>query len=316
MLAFAEHSASALALTSAIKTRLSHSIDKYVIVSAADRDGVIVAVSQALCDISGYRSDELIGRPHRIMRHPDMPDEVFVDLWQTIQSGKRWSGELKNRSKDGGFYWVQTEIDPLFDPDDGSTIGYIAVRHDITGQKAMEMLSITDPMTGAFNRRYFDIILPRELARARREGQWLSFLMVDADNFKKYNDTYGHHAGDDVIKAIVDMLSAEFRRPGDYLFRLGGEEFAVLFPVIHEQDALPLADKARQTMFDRNIEHSGNPPYFRLTLSMGLITLNPEQMYDADDIYKYSDIALYNAKEKGRNRVELHGEAEAEIDLF
>ncbi|MDX8408763.1 MAG: sensor domain-containing diguanylate cyclase [Mariprofundales bacterium] len=315
MLAFAELKAAALTLTGAIKERLAHSIDNYVIVSATDSDGVIVDVSQAFCDISGYRSDELIGKPHSILRHPDMADAFFADLWQTVSSGGRWSGEIKNRSSNGGFFWVQTDIDPVQDRD-GGIVGYIAIRHDITGQKAMEILSITDPMTGAFNRRYFDIILPKELARARREKQWLSFLMVDADNFKKYNDSYGHLAGDDVIKAIVEVLHEGFRRPTDFVFRLGGEEFAVLFPVIHEQDALPLADKARQMMFDRNIEHSGNPPYHRLTLSMGVITLDPEQSHDVDDIYKYSDIALYNAKERGRNRVELHGEAETEIELF
>ncbi|MDQ6951856.1 MAG: sensor domain-containing diguanylate cyclase [Mariprofundales bacterium] len=315
MLVFAEHNAERLALAEAINGRLSQSIDSYVIVSATDSSGIIVAVSQAFCDICGYCSDELIGQSHSLLRHPDTPDELFVNLWQTIQSGKHWSGELKNQTKDGGFFWGQTGIDPVLDWD-GATIGYIAVRHDITSQKAMERLSITDPMTGAFNRRYFDLILPKELARAQREKQWLSFLMVDADNFKKYNDTYGHHAGDGVIKAIVDVLHAGFRRPSDFVFRLGGEEFAVLFPVVGEMDAFILADKARQAMFDQNIEHSGNPPYHRLTLSMGVITLDPEQRHDVDDVYKYSDIALYNAKENGRNRVEQHGDAEVEIDLF
>jgi len=168
MLDYAKDNEAALLLARTIESKLSRAIDKYVLVSATDTEGIIVAVSRAFCSISGYSSAELIGRPHSILCHPDMPKGLFADLWQTIQSGNNWIGEIKNRTKDDGFYWVMTDIDSVLD-EDGVTIGYIAVRQDITGLKALETLSITDPMSNAYNRRYFEAILPKELARARRE---------------------------------------------------------------------------------------------------------------------------------------------------
>lgn len=297
-----------------IATRKLHSVDSHVILSATDARGIIVHVSHAFCAISGFRREELIGKPHNIVRHPDMPASLFADLWRTIQSGRCWSGEIKNRTRDGGFYWVKANIEPLIGSE-GTIIGYFAVRQDITAQKTMEKLSVTDPMTGAFNRRYFDMVLPREMARARRERHYLAFLMVDADNFKRYNDTYGHHAGDDVLRSIVDVLQQSFLRPGDYIFRLGGEEFAALFPVVRSEDARLVAERARWLMYERAIEHSGNPPHNWVTLSMGMIVLDPAQKYEQDDVYKYADAALYKAKENGRNRLDVHGEG-ADVELW
>ena len=123
---YAKDSAEALMLIEAIEARFSHAINKYVLVSAADTNGIIVAVSPAFCAISGYRSEELIGQPHSILRHVDMPRETFADLWRTIQAGDSWQGEIKNRTKEGGFFWMMTDIDPVLDAR-GSIIGYIAV---------------------------------------------------------------------------------------------------------------------------------------------------------------------------------------------
>jgi len=112
-------------------------IDKYVIMSRTDSKGIIQTVSNAFCDISGYTNDELIGQPHNIIRHPDMPKEIYKELWETIQSGKSWSGEVKNRKKDGRFYWVEVIITPNFDLD-GNIISYDAIRQDITSKKEVE----------------------------------------------------------------------------------------------------------------------------------------------------------------------------------
>ena len=110
---------------------------KNVIASSSDTSGNITYTSQALCDISGYTEEELIGQPHSILRHKDMPSKIFRELWDTIESGKVWSGEIKNRKKDGGYYWVNASVAPEYD-DAHNITGYTSIRHDITAQKVKE----------------------------------------------------------------------------------------------------------------------------------------------------------------------------------
>jgi PAS domain S-box-containing protein len=117
--------------------RLKTIVDKYIISSTTDLKGRIVDVSDAFCKVSGYTREELIGKPHNIIRHPDMPKSAFRDLWQTIKQGKAWKGEVKNLKKDGGYYWVYANIEPLFN-NKGKIEGYAAVRLDITDSIHLE----------------------------------------------------------------------------------------------------------------------------------------------------------------------------------
>ena len=114
--------------------------DKNVIASSTDTKGKIIYASEAFCKISGYTKDELLGHNHNIVRHPDMNKELYIDLWKSIKSDNTWRGEIKNKKKDGSFYWVDVVITPEHDID-GTLIGYSAVRQDITAQKEVEELS-------------------------------------------------------------------------------------------------------------------------------------------------------------------------------
>ena len=115
-------------------------IDKNVIYSRTDLKGIITYASKAFCTISGYSNDELIGKPHNIVRHLDMPKSAFKDLWETIEKGKEWVGEVKNKKKSGDFYWVEAHISPEYDLY-GKHIGYAAIRHNITDKKTLEKLN-------------------------------------------------------------------------------------------------------------------------------------------------------------------------------
>jgi|GEM_PF-1944698 len=117
--------------------RLKSLIDKYIISSTTNPKGVITDVSVAFCKIAGYSKKELIGKPHNIIRDPDMPKSVFKEMWDTIQSGEIWSGQVKNRKKDDGYYWVQAHIEPIFDRD-GNIEAYVAIRLDTTDKIALE----------------------------------------------------------------------------------------------------------------------------------------------------------------------------------
>ena len=118
--------------------RLNNIMNKYIISSTTDTKGIIIDASEAFCKISGYSKKELIGKPHNIVRHPDMPNEIFKKLWHDISRGKNWSGKIKNRKKDGGFYWVYANIEPLF-TNKGDIDSYIAIRLDITESEILQL---------------------------------------------------------------------------------------------------------------------------------------------------------------------------------
>ncbi|MEA3406302.1 MAG: diguanylate cyclase [Pseudomonadota bacterium] len=290
-------------------------IDDYVITSSTDIHGTILYVSNAFCEISGYSKEELVGKNHNIVRHPDMPSELYADLWKTVLEGGEWKGEVKNLRKDGSAYWVDVYIQPNKD-EKGQITGFTAVRHDITDKKKLEELTVKDELTGAYNRRFYNQVLDSEINRAKRHNLWIGFLMADADNFKKYNDSYGHQAGDEVLKSITLALTSTFRRSDDFVFRLGGEEFAVLYVTDNKEQLALMAERSRQAMYDMNIEHSGNLPYHRVTLSMGLMELDPAMDYVSEEIYKYADEALYRAKQNGRNCIETVESDNDDIELF
>jgi diguanylate cyclase (GGDEF)-like protein/PAS domain S-box-containing protein len=282
-------------------------VDKYVITSSTDIAGRIISTSDAFCEISGYSREELIGNNHRIVRHEDMPESIYQDLWGTIASGKTWQGEIKNKKKNGDFYWVHAYVSPIFDEQEKIT-GYTAIREDITNKKRAEELSVTDELTSLFNRRQFNNLMPQELARAERERRTFALMIIDVDYFKPYNDNYGHQQGDMVLQQIAGVFKDTLRRAGDFVFRIGGEEFAVIATVDAAEDACAIAETLRRSVEDLGLEHSHNQASSCVTVSIGLKTLHCSggQPAEMELIYRLADDALYQAKGNGRNRVVEH----------
>ena len=277
-------------------------IDKHIITSSTDLNGVIISLSEAFCKISGYTKEELLGQKHSIVRHPDMPEKMYKDMWNHLIHNKEWSGEIKNRKKDGGFYWVKANISPTYNIY-GNKVGYTAIRQDITDKKLIEKISITDGLTDIYNRRHFDEIFPEMLQSPKRSKDYISFLIMDVDHFKQYNDTYGHQMGDKVLIEIARTLKRLLRREDDFCFRLGGEEFGLVFNTDTKDEAVNYADQIRRNIEEMGIEHSNNSASQYVTASMGLICLRRDQVESADMIYKEADDLLYKAKERGRNTV-------------
>jgi diguanylate cyclase (GGDEF)-like protein/PAS domain S-box-containing protein len=287
-----------------ILTRYTKVIDQNIITSSTDLKGTITHVSNAFCKISGYTKDELIGRNHRIVRHPDMPKELYQDLWKTISKGKSWEGEIKNLKKNGDYYWVKIYITP--DYKNGRKIGYTAVKQDITDKKRVEELSITDGLTNIFNRRHFNKIFPKAISSSKRNSELLCFLMIDIDHFKSYNDNYGHQAGDDVLIKFATCLKKSLQRVEDLVFRLGGEEFGILYKAQTKKSAIQFANQLRLNIQNLKIEHKFSPTAAYITASMGLLCKDGKKINDAEKAFKEADDLLYKAKENGRNRVEVN----------
>lgn len=273
-------------------------VDQYVIVSQCDLDGVITYASSAFARISGYDREELEGRRHNVVRHPEMPDELFADLWSTIKAGNTWHGEIKNRTKEGANYWVETDISPLRDHL-GTPYGYIGIRQDITARKELEVVSVTDRLTGLYNRQKLDVVLADEWERYKRYGETFSLVILDIDHFKALNDTLGHLAGDRVLK-IISSLIKRHSRVADVPGRWGGEEFLIICPHTSLEGAKSLAESLRRTISkeDFGIDR-------KVTASFGVATPahDPPGNIGTDQLLIAADTALYRAKDAGRNRV-------------
>lgn len=188
-------------------------------------------------------------------------------------------------------------------------IYYIVTFTDITRtyllQKKFEEYSMIDDLTKVYNRRFFNQMFEKEVARARRDKKKLTFLMIDVDNFKRYNDFYGHDAGDSVLSRVAATMQQHLMRASDYLFRLGGEEFGVLFLDQTLEASQLYADVIRESIRLLNIPHEKNDIFGYVTASIGLCTVDFSiGDYDEKEIYVQADKALYAAKTKGRNRVE------------
>ena len=279
--------------------------DENIISSSTNTKGMITSASNAFCDISGYNKSELIGKQHSILRHPDMPKSIYEDLWTTIQEDKTWRGEIKNLRKDGSSYWVSAIIKPIFDKEN-EKMGYYALRHDITDKKRIYELSITDGLTSLYNRRYFNDIAKSIIDKTVRNNEIFAFLILDIDNFKKYNDTYGHQEGDNALISVSDSLKESFKRSDDLIFRLGGEEFGVLINAKTKEDIYTLSSKAKINIQNLNIEHQQNSPSQVITASFGVVMILDDNKDNLilDYVYKEADDCLYKAKENGRNTIE------------
>jgi len=167
-------------------------------------------------------------------------------------------------------------------------------------QARLMELATTDSLTGLHNRRYFMDTATQEFERARRYQMPLSLLMIDADRFKSINDRFGHHIGDEVLKVLA-MIGRRQLREIDLLARLGGEEFAILLPQTDFADAWVVAERLRQTIAEHTVDTEQG--LLNFTISLGLSSLDPVTA-DLDDLLRQADIALYQAKQNGRNRVE------------
>ncbi len=279
-------------------------IDKYVITSKTNTKGIITDVSDAFTKISGYTKEEIIGKSHAIVAHPDTPKEVHQTLWKTILDGKIYKGEFKNRNKNGSDYWIESTITPQMDKY-GNIMGFSAIIRDITDKKRIEQYSITDALTGLYNRRFFDVQFEKDYKISKRDGKNLVLLIVDIDYFKQYNDFYGHQKGDEALKMVAKTMRSLFKRANDYVYRIGGEEFAVSFYAGTQDEALERAELLRKAIQSQKIEHASSKISDYLSLSIGLSFLPKACKMNVPEIYQATDKALYNAKNGGRNRVEM-----------
>lgn len=172
-----------------------------------------------------------------------------------------------------------------------------------TANQRLKRLVAVDALTGIANRRHFDRALERELRRARREQLPISLIFLDLDEFKRFNDTYGHARGDEVLRQVAQTLDETFRRGGDLVARYGGEEFAVILPGVDGRRAALYAERLRRRVWRLSIGYDASDVSDRVTISGGVATVEPPHVSTPDELLHAADQALYRAKCLGRNRI-------------
>ncbi len=210
--------------------------------------------------------------------------------------------------------WIESSMRVTRAYDTGAINGVVAISRDMTEQKALEQklaaLATIDGLTGLANRRHFDEVLEREWERARRDGAALSLLLIDVDHFKKYNDRYGHQAGDACLKSVAQVLAAQARRPADIAARYGGEEFVLLLPDTDAAGCEMMGSRIRASLAVLGIDHDLNLPSRKVTVSIGGVTVNPQTAQtQRSSLVEAADRALYSAKDAGRDRMVMSGRA-------
>ena len=288
-----------------------------------DRQFEILRMNRTLSDLAGKGKGKVRGLkcydvfPTSLCGGPDCPltrilngDDFFeCDIEKKVEQGPRKS-----------FLLTATSFFGL----DGELMGMVSEFKDITSRRQAEAalekancelqrLSVLDDLTQVANRRRLDEALNEEWQRLSRDRAPLSLIFCDIDYFKLYNDTYGHQAGDDCLRAVADTISANCQRPGDFVARYGGEEFIVILPNTETEGAVHLAEDIREEIERLKIPHMRSQVSRYITLSMGVSCVFPSAHITPESLIGAADNALYEAKNQGRNRTVLEAVGMEEI---
>jgi diguanylate cyclase (GGDEF)-like protein/PAS domain S-box-containing protein len=270
------------------------------------RDMVLHYVSPSSFAVLGWRPEELVGKgPDSCVIPEDMPELLEIARRNLGPDGEDTPMTVRARKKDGSVIWIEINTRHVYDPVTGQAEEAVVVVRDVTGRKLLEeklaALAMTDGLTGIANRRAFDEALEREWKRTLRHGTQISLLLLDIDQFKLFNDQYGHQVGDDCLRAVAQAALLAVRAT-DVVARYGGEELVMILPQVDVAGAREMAIEVLR------IPHAGNPEGGGwVTASIGAATALARiggTMRMPEGLLQEADHALYRAKHEGRNRVE------------
>jgi diguanylate cyclase (GGDEF)-like protein/PAS domain S-box-containing protein len=265
----------------------------------------VLYVSPAYERIFGRSADLLLSdyNQWRDSIYPDDLEYAERSLADVLVKGAVEDREYRIITADGQLRWLSDKCFINRQAEPGQPVIIVGIAEDITDKKQLESelqrLATTDALTQSSNRRHFFEGAVEEFEQARQQGTPLSFLMLDIDDFKVINDTYGHQVGDNVLQRIADSGRAALRR-GDLFGRIGGEEFAAVFPGCTPQMALQVAERVQREIQGLSFSHDGQT--FGITVSQGLTSLTAEDE-SVESLFARADAAMYEAKRQGKNRI-------------
>lgn len=291
------------------------------VITIADLSGKIVMVSEAARNMFGNDADEGIGMSVMDFIAPEEHERVRANILKMMGENYAGPNEYRAIRKDGTRFDIEVNNSLIRDRQ-GTPVRMVLIARDITDRKKTEQRitelvhqleierdlaqinSLTDSLTGLPNRRCIDSVLRNEFARHRRSGSQLSLIMLDVDHFKKYNDHYGHLAGDDCLRQIAQAVKIVLERATDTVARYGGEEFLVILPDTGCEGAAVLAEQIGASIRSLALPHATSGTFEFVTISLGVASAADYDLNDPAQLVALADQALYLAKRNGRNRCE------------
>lgn len=269
-----------------------------------DTTGNIQYVNPFFSLLTGYAADEVLGQNPRLLKSGHTAPETYEDLWAHLIRGEPWKGELINRRKNGEVYWEEAYIGPVRDAA-GRISHFVAVKINVTDriltQERLIHMASHDVLTDLPNRGLFAERVQQALELAKRHATKLALLFIDLDQFKPVNDTWGHRLGDLLLRAVAERMKPRVRA-ADTIGRIGGDEFVVLLTDLEEPDAaLQVAEELRQALAQPFVIEGHE---LSISASIG-IALYPDHGADAEELSRHADLAMYRAKQDGRDRLNL-----------
>lgn len=271
-------------------------------VAITGTDGTIEYANPKFVQTTGYSLEEIIGKPSRILSPGLLPDRQYADMWSALRAGKEWCGEVCNRTRDGRQYWELCSFAPIRD-EAGAITNYVAIKEDISERKRHEeqlyYQANFDALTGLPNRHYFQKHLEQQLGLSNGGNRNLALMVLDIDNLKYVNDTFGHEFGDNLIREIAHRLVTVCGH-SSVVSRFVGDEFTVILPVSSDSD-----DAGQHS---EEIRDAMNSPFvvgdteIMATASIG-VALYPTDGDCVETLLKNSEAAMYQAKTAGKNTI-------------
>ncbi len=288
---------------------MENSVD---VICCSGFDRIVRYISPSCFSLLGWKPEELIGKGPEVYILPeDLPllDSARVNILAAEDHSDITT--IRMQRKDASIVWVEINVRLVRDSVTGEPKEHVIVMRDMTEriglEKKLSTLAFSDSLTGLLNRRAFDEALTREWKRAVRYGGQISLLMLDIDHFKRFNDRYGHQAGDDCLRTVAEAVSRAVRAT-DRVARYGGEEITVILPSTFSAGAIEAAGKVRSAVEALRLSHEGNPEGNGwVTVSVGVATTLVPRGETVEGMPKAlleaADSAMYKAKNEGRNRV-------------
>lgn len=286
-----------------------------------DKKGRVASINKAFSSIFGYRLTEVIGKPIDFFRSTQHPSDFYDSIFQQVKNYGIWQGEIYNIRKSGEIFPSWVSIQPSKDSANQIT-NYIFYIRDISEIKYIEtnlrQIAFQDPLTNLPNRSQFHNRLAHALNTAKRNNQQVAVLYLDLDRFKVINDTYGHEKGDLLLKMVSDRLTS-IARKNDTIARMGGDEFTVLLEGASVDSIIGASTFAKKILSLFTYPFRIDNHEFYVTSSIG-ISLYPNDGDDVTTLMKNSDMAMYRAKELGKNNFqffspELNNQAHRQLDM-
>ncbi len=271
-----------------------------VAVLITDADGLIQYVNPAFTVISGYSAAEVLGQNPRIVHGNGVTPEENDAMWAKLKAGGSWQGTFHNKRKNGTRYWQEAVIAPIFDAR-GAITHFVGIQQDVTARKEaedrLEFLAQHDALTGLPNRLLAKDRMEWAIAYADRSRCLAALIYIDIDGFKRINDSLGHAAGDALLKAVAARLQLCIRKT-DTICRQGGDEFLLVLPEISDAEVIAAIASSAMEHLTRPFFVAGKE--LAVTISLG-IAVYPDDGDNWDAIFKKAEIAMYSAKDAGRN---------------